>query len=239
MIIPAFNEERYLTNTVEHLRRAEQLLASRTGAAIEIVVVDNASTDGTALLARSLGVTVVHESEHNIGRVRNTGGRASNHEVLVFLDADTLVPDTLLFQIAEAMRGSATAGGAVDVRLYPKRRAVRVYLDFMCLIARVARMHMGACQFCRRDLFAATGGYDETAYIGEDVDFVWRLRVAARRQGLRMFFLRNVHVTTSSRRFDSWPLWRTLLMTNPFLVFALRHRRAPWRAWYDARFVPR
>jgi glycosyltransferase involved in cell wall biosynthesis len=239
VIIPAFNEEGYLSQTIEHLRSAEQLLKSVSDSAVEIVVVDNDSTDRTGAVALELGAKVVAESEHNIGRVRNAGARAAAHKVLVFIDADTLVPRELLVRIARLMHHTECVGGAVEVRFRSRRRMVRAYVALMRVVGRLASMHMGACQFCERDMFDSLGGYDETIYMGEDVDFVWRLRTAARRRGLTTALVRDLHVTTSSRRFDGWPLWRILLMTHPLVVFGLRRRKSPWRDWYDPSTAPR
>lgn len=239
VVIPAFNEERHIGQTIEHLRAAEERFRSRTRSAVQILVVDNNSSDRTAAVVRELGVTVVHESEHNIARVRNTGARRADHELLVFLDADTLVPPGLLFCIAERMREATCVGGAVDAAHRPKRLVVRAYLGLWRAVGMLGGMAMGACQFCRRDVFAAVGGYDETLYMGEDVDFFWRLRAAARRRGLMTCFVRDLQVVPSSRRFDRWPLWRTLLLTNPLLILALRRRRAAWSGWYDEGAAPR
>lgn len=239
VVIPAFNEERYLTRTIEHLRAAEAFLQSHTDAALQILVVDNNSTDRTAQLARDLGLAVVRESEHNIGKVRNTGARAALYDVLVFLDADTLVPRELLLRIAQLMRGAQCAGGAVKVAFRPRRLAVRAYLDFMWFVGRLAGMELGACQFCERGMFTSLGGYDEKIYMGEDVDFVWRLRAAARLRGFTTSVIRDMQVVSSSRRFDTWSLWRILLTTNPALVFGLRRRKSVWRGWYDESVAPR
>ena len=239
VIIPAFNEERFLGPTLEALRTAAAYLESMTDAVVEILVVDNGSTDRTAALAGELGATVVRESEHNIGKVRNAGARAARHTLLIFVDADTFVPYEGLYRIAHAMRDANCAGGAVDFVFRPKRRVVRADLDLVHFVAGLANMHMGACQFCRRDVFASLGGYDETLYMGEDVDFIWRLRAAARRRGLTTCLVRDLNVISSSRRFDGWPLWRILLMTHPLIVFGLRRRRAMWRDWYDHRSMPR
>jgi GT2 family glycosyltransferase len=93
-------------------------------------------------------------------------------------------------------------------------------------------MAQGACQFCRRNVFLELGGFDETQYMGEDVDFYWRLKRLARQRGLRTSFIRELQVIPSPRRFDRWPVWRCLVWTNPFLTLALRHRKAAWRGWY-------
>src|SRR5689334_13071045 len=114
VVVPAFNEASALPNTLAHLAVATQRLREAAGAAVEVIVVDNGSTDGTADIARASGATVVCEPVHNIARVRNTGARAARHDTLVFLDADTLVPPDLLVAITQAMADPRCIGGAVD-----------------------------------------------------------------------------------------------------------------------------
>jgi len=96
VIVPAFNEERCLPATLDAIDRSAALLESCAGVRAERIVVDNGSTDRTASVARSLGARVIAESQHNIARVRNCGAAAALGNVLVFVDADTLVPEELL-----------------------------------------------------------------------------------------------------------------------------------------------
>lgn len=237
VIVPAFNEERYLGATLRDLRSAAAFVTAQGDAAVDILVVDNASTDGTAEVAKAAGASVVSEREHNIARVRNAGARASRGDVLVFVDADTATPPELLFHIAQAMGDPTCTGGAVDVVFEPGRLVLRAYLRLWRWAGAISGAALGACQFCRRDAFEAVGGYDETIYVGEDTEFMWRLRRAARGAGGTTRFLRDIRVVASSRRWDSWPLWRTLVMTHPLVVFPFWRRRAVWRGWYDE--VPR
>jgi len=232
VIIPAFNEAGYIPQTLDRLAAAEQRFKATAGANVQILVVDNASTDGTAELAQSTGVTVVHEPEHNVGRVRNAGAAIALHDVLVFLDADTLVPPELLLRIARAMTDPVCVGGAVDCLHQPNTQLVRAYLKFWRVLGLIGGMAQGACQFCRRSIFQELGGYDETWYMGEDVDFYWRLKRLARKRGLRTFFIRELQVIPSPRRWDRWPLWRILIWTSPLLTYAFRHRRSAWAGWY-------
>ena len=232
VIVPAFNERAYLPAPLQHLDAAARRLDAVGDADVEIVVVDNASTDGTGDLARHAGARVIGEAEHNIARVRNAGAASTVHDVLVFVDADTLVPPELLLAIGEAMSDLACAGGAVDTLYRPRRAVLRAYLSIWRAIGLVGGMAQGACQFCRRSAFQALGGYDETQYMGEDVDFHWRLKKLARRRGWRTCFIRGLQVIPSTRRFDQWPVWRTLVWTNPLLLVALRRRKATWAGWY-------
>jgi glycosyltransferase involved in cell wall biosynthesis len=232
VIIPAFNEARHLPETLDRLRAAEHCFTADAHAAVEILVVDNASTDRTAELAQSAGATVVREPEPNIARARNSGAAIALYDVLVFLDADTRIPPELLLRIARAMADPKCAGGAVDAVHRPRSLLLRAYLRLWRLFGRRAGMAQGACQFCRRSVFQELGGYDETLYIGEDVDFHWRLKRLARRRALRTCFIQDLRVAPSPRRFYRWPLWRSLLWTNPLLIFLLRRRRAAWAGWY-------
>jgi glycosyltransferase involved in cell wall biosynthesis len=78
--------------TLEHLSRASDRLGVCRDEEVEVIVVDNASTDRTAEIALASGARVVPVPEHNIGRVRNAGASAAAGDLLVFLDADTVVP---------------------------------------------------------------------------------------------------------------------------------------------------
>jgi glycosyltransferase involved in cell wall biosynthesis len=232
IVIPAFNEEEYLGETLASLNRAKAFLQGKGGLPAEIIVVDNSSHDSTADRARALGATVALETQHNVAKVRNTGARLSNGNVLVFVDADTIVPDQLLSRIVEVMSDATCLGGAVDPDYRPMKRTVKFYLRFWRIIGRLTGMAQGATQFCRRDSFLALQGYDETLFMGEDVDFHWRLKRIAKRQNGSVVFIESLRVVPSTRRFDQWRLWRTLVWTNPLFILMFRRRGTRWQGWY-------
>ena len=174
------------------------------------------------------------EPEHNTARVRNRGAAAAQGEVLVFLDADTHIPEELLSCIHQAFTVPGCVGGAVDTEWRPKKRSIRAYLGLWRMLGWAAGMAQGATQFCPRDAFASLGGYDESLFMGEDVDFYWRLRRHARHVEGHVRFIDELKVVPSCRRFDQWALWRTLIWTNPLVIAPLRRARFMWRGWYDA-----
>jgi glycosyltransferase involved in cell wall biosynthesis len=237
VIIPAFNEERFLPQTLGHLRQAIEHAGFVPNQDVEILVVDNASTDRTAEVAVGFGAKVISVPEHNIGRVRNVGASAASGEILVFLDADTLVPEKLLSRIIEVMKEPACLGGAVDMDYQPARFLIRLYLRMWRLIGLTFGMAQGALQFCRRDTFVALKGYDESIYMGEDVDYFWRLSKFAKARGQHIQFIKDLQVVPSCRRFDQWSTMRILIQTNPFTITLFRHYKAAWRGWYSN--VPR
>lgn len=235
IIIPAFNEAAYLPATLESVRAAIERLYVEPDVEVrvEVIVVDNGSTDNTAAVARTRGARVVQEPVQGIARARNRGARHAAGDVLVFIDADVAVPPTLLQAIHETMGERPCIGGGVDVDYRPRRLAVQLYLRAWRILGRLTGMVQGATQFCRRHAFEQVGGYDEKVWIGEDVDFYWSLRRLAREKQRTVRFLRHPRVRPSCRRFDKWSLWRVLLWTNPLIIALFRRWRAVWAGWYS------
>lgn len=230
VIVPAYNEEHYLPSTLSAVQAARRLVPEEV---VEVIVVDNASTDGTATVAAQAGAMVVYESRRSVARARNAGASSATGDFFVFVDADTVVPETLLQEIAAATRDPTCVGGAVDVQHVAQRLVVRFYLRIWRIIGIIAGMAQGAVQFCRRGAFKELSGYDEALWMGEDVDFYWRLKMHARRKNARVIFLRKICVVPSARRFDRWPLWKIVVFTNPVFAMLFRRRRWAWRGWYD------
>jgi glycosyltransferase involved in cell wall biosynthesis len=234
IIVPAFNEARALPATLAALDDARRDVQLQFGCETDVLVVDNASTDATAQVARNAGARVVGEPFRNVARARNAGATVARGDVLVFVDADTWVPPESLEQIAGAMSDPRCVGGALGVVHRPRSRVLRTYLAGWRLLGRVLGMSQGATQFCRREEFDALAGYNERLWMGEDVELQWRLRRVARRTARSHRVIHECHVVPSPRRFDQWPLWRTLVWTNPLVTVALARSARFWRkGWYE------
>lgn len=230
VVIPAYNEERRLPETLARVVRALSVAARPS----EVIVVDNDSTDATRRIAEGFGAQVFLETERNISRVRNTGAGVATGDVLIFVDADTLVPETLFRHIAAVMEDGRCFGGAVAVEYEEfERRWMRYYLAGWKFWGTVFGMAQGAGQFCRKSVFERLGGYDPTIFVGEDVEFYWRLSRFARRNGGRVRFVEQPKVITSARRFDRMSLWKTLLLTHPFFIRLAWRKKSFWKDWYD------
>jgi glycosyltransferase involved in cell wall biosynthesis len=237
VIVPAFNEENSISGTLDHIARAEKYLRERGGPSAEILVVDNASTDRTVEFAQVSKARVVHETVKSVAKARNTGAKMAQADILVFVDADVTVPETLLWRITEVMSDPVFAGGAVDTDYQPARLSVRIYLRTWRIVGKLLTMAQGAVQFLRRDVFFSLGGYNETLFMGEDVDLYWLLVRHARKHLLRVRLIDDISVIPSCRRFDQWPLWRILVRTNPLVALLYRRRKDFWDGWY--RHPPR
>lgn len=95
VLVPAYNEEEYLPACLQALQRQTYPAGS-----YEIIVIDNASTDATARVARRFGARVIHEPARGIARARQAGFESARGQVIASTDADTLVPPFWLARIA-------------------------------------------------------------------------------------------------------------------------------------------
>ena len=230
IVIPAYNEEKCLPATLEKISAALTNLDCVT----EVIVVDNESTDKTAQIAKSFGAKVFTEKVHNIATVRNTGAKNSLGDVLIFVDADTLVPKTLFQTIADQMKDETCFGGAVAVDYEPfKRKWMKYYLRGGELWQTVFNWKQGATQFCRKSVFQIIGGYDETIFMSEDVQFYRRLTKYAKQKDGYLFFVEEPRVITSARRFDKMSVWKTLLLTHPLFFVLTSRKKRFWKDWYE------
>ncbi len=75
VIVPAFNEEAYIGATLDSIRAAVSYLRTRSDVVVDVIVVDNNSDDGTAVVARDKGAALVREPEQGVARARNVGAR--------------------------------------------------------------------------------------------------------------------------------------------------------------------
>jgi hypothetical protein len=151
---------------------------------------------------------------------------------LVFIDADTIVPSHFLNRVADTMASSPCLGGSAGLVHRPASKLLRVYLEVWRRVGTALGMTQGAAQFCRRSAFSALNGYDESQFMGEDVDFYWRLKKLSKKMGGYLKVLEDVKVVPSPRRFDNSPIWRTLVWTNPLFVALFRKARSAWGDWY-------
>lgn len=237
LIVPAYNEERLLPrllDTVEVARRSYRGDPDD----IEVVVVDNGSTDRTAELASAAGARVAHVEPRVIAAVRNGGAAAASGDIYCFVDADSRIHPRTFDAIGDAMADSRFVAGATGVRM--KRWSLGLAVTFAVVVPVVAlfRMDTGVV-FCRRRDFEAIGGYNETRQFAEDLQFLWNLRCLGKERGQRLTRLTQVKAFTSTRKFDKHGDWHylTQLVRLVPMIFRSPGQITDWaRAyWYEDR----
>jgi len=197
IIIPAYNEAGWLPETLNCLDKAIEGL----GQSVEVIVVDNNSTDETAEIARSHGAQVVFEPVNQISRARNAGARMASGSYLVFLDADTLLTENLLRTAVNRLNGGGCCGGGAKVILYEAvpsfiRKGLRIW-NYWSATAGIAA---GCFLFCLKKGFESVGGFSEQVYAGEEYWLSRRLKFWGNRNGLTFEIIDEPPIITSSRK---------------------------------------
>lgn len=228
-VIPAYNEENWIGRSVRKIHET----ADACGLSYEIIVVDNRSTDRTRMVAEEAGAKVVEESERQIARARNRGGRAASGSFLVFVDADTLVSERLIAETAKRLRSGEVVGGGALIASDQTDATMKFGLDVWNTISRRFRLAAGSFVFCRRDVFQSIGGFNEDLYATEELDLSLRLKRRGRRLGMS-FDIIEESVVTSARKtswYSDWQLMLRFLMVL-FMPWAIYYRSL-CGFWYD------
>jgi glycosyltransferase involved in cell wall biosynthesis len=226
-VVPAHNEERLLGATLDTIHAAARDL----GQPYEIVVANDASTDGTAEIARAHRAQVVDCQHRHIARVRNTGAAASSGDILIFVDADTVITAAVVrASLAEIARG-AVGGGAilrVEGRL-PWWGPFIVWLTGACM--RAMRWAAGCYVFCTRAAFEAAGGFDEQLFATEEIAFSRALKRLGRVAIVRESVMTSGRKLRTHSLREFFPVWGGVF---PRGTAALR-RRDRLSLWYGER----
>jgi glycosyltransferase involved in cell wall biosynthesis len=231
VVVPAFNEERLLAETLDHIDTSMTVFI-RAGWSCELVVCDNNSTDRTPQIAQEAGARVVFEPVNQISRARNTGARGASGDWLVFVDADSAPTPALFEDVLYAMESEECIGGGSTVTLNGARFGVRAWVAVWNALSRMMRWAAGSFIFCDAAAFHSIGGFSEELYAAEEIDFSRRLKKLGR------FVILHEHpLVTSARKAElyRWSehlafLWKMLTAGRR----TLRSRDA-CSVWYDGR----
>jgi glycosyltransferase involved in cell wall biosynthesis len=202
VIVPTWNEAKYLFRLLETLR-------AQTLAPLEILIADSGSTDGTQDLARASGANVLEGDRKGPGEGRNRGARAARGQVLLFIDADCVVPPSLTEAVLRALETSDVVGGATGFMPAGGRFLERGLFALANGYQRAMTLwgyphNAGYCFFFRRDAFEALRGLREDMPLNETHDLALRSRTLGR------FVILPITVETSLRRFRTYGYLRTI-----------------------------
>jgi rSAM/selenodomain-associated transferase 2 len=183
VVIPTLNEEEWIAGAVTS--------AFKAGAA-EVIVVDGGSVDRTSRIATSAGARLLL-SEPMRARQLNLGAHAASHDALLFLHADSRLPEGAAQAVENAL-SRADFGGFRIAFIEPSRK-LRFAAALINLRTRLTRCPWGdQAQFVRRETFLKAGGFLEISLM-EDYILAQRMK----REGRTV--LLPMKVTTSGRRF--------------------------------------
>lgn len=177
VVIPAFNAERYLDECIRSV-------LAQTLPVVEVLIVDDGSTDGTLAMARGFGenVRVLHQQQGGPARARNLGASEAQGDWIAFLDADDFwQPEKLSRQRAQLLRDPSAVlcyTGLLALKL--DGSLVPVAPPTLAEVDRMLRMtNPGippSAVMIRRDTLLDAGGFNEVQRGCEDWDLWFRLR---------------------------------------------------------------
>lgn len=196
IVMPVLNEAAAIAPALRSAARFRALGA-------ELIVVDGGSSDATAALCTGAADRVV-QSAPGRARQMNAGARAASGSVLLFLHADTVLPDDAAALIAACLRNPRRSWGRFDVHIAGRSAMFPLIGGLMNLRSRLTGIATGdQAIFVRRDLFQAVGGFPEQPLM-EDIELSGRLRRLGWPACLR------AKVTTSGRRWERYGVWPTI-----------------------------
>ena len=197
IIMPVLNEEavleRYLLPLTQQCTHHEY----------ELLIVDGGSTDATVTIAERYG-TVIHSTRGRATQM-NCGAEAAQGDVLLFLHADTLLPDNAFDVIEQALASSKVVAGAFKLCFNCDKLSYKLVAFATNLRSRITHVFTGdQAYFMRANSFRAIGGYPDQPLM-EDLEIIARLRTIGR------VVLVPSYVTTSARRHKKIGLLRSVL----------------------------
>lgn len=209
VVVPAHNEEHYLGETLKAIIDAFKLQSEP----VELIVVNDDSTDATSSIAESYGAKVVDVQLRNIGAVRNAGANAASGRYLIFVDADTIVlPETIEATIAALDAG--VMGGGASVALDDAEIPWHKYWIFPVMKTiwqRIGGWAAGCYMFCTADVFEQIEGFPEEYFAAEEYFFSRNIK------RLGKFTVLRQNVVTSSRKLHDYSLWQLIRFVSlPF-----------------------
>ena len=208
VIIPTLNEASTIAQTLEHLHTLPH-----EGITLEVLVVDGGSQDQTQTLVGDRA-RVLTSAPCRAGQM-NAGAREATGDVLLFLHADTLLPETSFQDIRDALSDPGIVGGRFDARTDHDTGLLWIVCRMVSIRSRLTRIATGdQAIFVRRDIFRSMGGYADIPLM-EDVELSRRLRTRGSIAALQSY------VTTSARRWQTDGILYTILLmwTFRFLFF--------------------
>ena len=176
VIIPAHNEEKYIGKCLQAVKSAAKYVGD---AKTEIIVVANRCTDKTVAIARHYGAKVVINEEKCIAAIRNAGVREAKGEIIVTIDADSLMTKYSLREIKFLLDSGNYVGGGTNPKFDRMSVGIAfssayVAMNLIPIMMKNGGYLSGAMFWLYKRDFDAIGGFDETLVSLEDMDSIIR-----------------------------------------------------------------
>lgn len=203
IIIPTLNEEKYLPKILKDIKRQDF-------SNYEIIVSDGKSEDRTKAIALASDCIFVEDESRSPAKQRNNGAKIAKGDVLLFLDADTKLPDKLLPSVYDEFKFRKLTVAGFYLKF---NSAQKIYLIFEFVYHKTCWLgqyffpaSVGVGILSLRSKHEQIGGFDESIFIGEDYDYINRLAKVGSYRMIKSSFL-----YFSVRRLEKEGVFRVLL----------------------------
>jgi len=214
IIIPTYKEEKHIENTLRAIRNQDYKN-------FEVIVSDSKSGDKTRKIAKKYKAKIVVGERKGVGAGRNLGAKHARGDILLFVDADTVIMWNTVSELVKGFSSKSIVGVTCPVLpLIPTAKNIAAYATYNKFAERSLRKQKnpivaGICVAYRRKDFFDIGGFNENTAAFEDLDLSRRIA----KKG-KILFTYNTFVLTSPRRVEIWGYKK--LVSN-YLKFYLRY----------------
>lgn len=216
VIIPAFNEQKFIGKCLD------SVLKQKTTFSFEVIVVNNNSSDRTREIAVQRKVTVIDEKKPGSSAARNTGAKKAKAMILLFVDADCVLPRGHLRRVVdyfftdpelEAVSGPYIyTDGGTWIKWLTGKLGYFYYYGLLIKFLFGFQALTGGNLAIKKQIFLEVGGFDEKinnqqVVLADDMELSIRLSEA----GTKVLFDKNNRVFSSFRRVKKSPFKETLI----------------------------
>ncbi|MGN7896325.1 glycosyltransferase [Bacillus sp. 22475] len=214
IIIPAHNEEKYIRKCLDSIVEASKAYTN----AIEVIVVLNRCTDKTEEIAQLYNCITLKNNDKNLSKIRNAGAEIASGEIIITIDADTQMTETMLSNVDKYLASGKYNGGGVNGKF--ERISLGIIVSAMLIIVplyfKYGAISVGVF-WCYKKDFIAIKGFNENMLMAEDADFAKRLKEWGKKSDKKYGTIKNGMIT-SCRRFDKYGDWA--LLKHPKIILA-------------------
>ena len=198
VIIPALNEEKYIESTLKSLINQDYK------GEYEIIIADGSSKDKTVRIAKKFADKVISVKQKGVSAGRNEGAKFAKGEILLFLDADTILLFNGLTEFSKCFRTKKVVGVTCPILpVSPEAKDFAIYWSFNQFMKRSLKTKKpqvsGICCAYRKKAFEKVGGFNE--YLDTLEDFELSERIS--KEG-KIMYIQNTLALTSNRRIRKW-----------------------------------
>lgn len=235
IIIPTLNEEKILENLLKTL--TDSSLKKKYD--YEIIISDGGSKDSTVVIAKNHTNKICFENSANtnIAKGRNLGASIADGDILIFLNADIVIPspeklfNEIKFKLVDENKNYVAYTCAVNIHPEEQKITDKIFMNFYNYYFHFLNiigvgMGRGECQAIRKNIFYQVNGYNENLAAGEDFDLFRRVRKIG-----KIFFSHDVTIYESPRRYRKYGhlfIFLSWLLNSIFVIFTKKSYAKKW-----------